>query len=120
MNVEVYKEWFLEVLDHLEEPLIIIMHNGSYHSTLAENYSKSNSRKSDVQKWLEDKNIPYNNLETLAELKMKVKNMMPHNKSYLIDELALERGHEVIRLPPYHCRYNVIELIWAQVKNEVA
>ncbi|XP_025406955.1 uncharacterized protein LOC112680933 [Sipha flava] len=50
---------------------------------------------------------------------MKVKNMMPREKSYLLDELALERGHEVIRLPPYHCQYNAIELIWAQVKNEV-
>jgi len=29
-------------------------------------------------------------------------------------------GHEVIRLPPYHCQYNPIELIWAQVKGEVA
>jgi hypothetical protein len=29
-------------------------------------------------------------------------------------------GHEVIRLPPYHCQYNPIELIWAQVKAEVA
>jgi len=29
-------------------------------------------------------------------------------------------GHEVVRLPPYHCQYNPIELIWAQVKNDVA
>jgi len=29
-------------------------------------------------------------------------------------------GHEVIRLPPYHCQYNPIELIWAQVKGEIA
>lgn len=28
--------------------------------------------------------------------------------------------HEVIRLPPYHCQYNPIELIWAKVKGEVA
>ncbi|XP_050056261.1 uncharacterized protein LOC126549904 [Aphis gossypii] len=81
------------------------MDNASHHSTLAENYPKSNSRKSDVQKWLKDKNIPYSNLEILAELKMK---------------LALERGHEVIRLSPNHSQYNAIELIWAQVKNEVA
>ncbi|XP_050063318.1 uncharacterized protein LOC126552652 [Aphis gossypii] len=120
MNAEVYKEWFFELLNHLEEPSIIVMDNASYHSTLAENYPKSNSRKSDVQKWLKDKNIPYSNLETLAELKMKVKNIMPREKSYLLDQLTLERGHEVIRLPPYHCQYNANELIWAQVKNEVA
>ena len=41
-------------------------------------------------------------------------------KKYELDEIALEKGHEVIRLPPYHCKYNPIELIWAQVKSEVA
>lgn len=29
-------------------------------------------------------------------------------------------GHKVVRLPPYHCQYNSIELICAQVKNKVA
>ncbi|CAH4037998.1 unnamed protein product [Pieris brassicae] len=32
--------------------------------------------------------------------------------------LAYGRGHEVITLPPYHCQYNSIELIWAQVKEK--
>lgn len=29
-------------------------------------------------------------------------------------------GHEAVRLLPYHCQYNLIEFIWAQVKDEVA
>jgi len=37
-----------------------------------------------------------------------------------MDELAFKMGHEVIRLPPYHCQYNPVELIWARVKNQVA
>jgi len=41
-------------------------------------------------------------------------------KKYELDEIALTMGHEVIRLPPYHCQYNPIELIWAQVKGKVA
>jgi transposase len=28
-------------------------------------------------------------------------------------------GHPVIRLPPYHCQYNPIQLIWAKVKGKV-
>lgn len=38
----------------------------------------------------------------------------------MLDQIALEKGHEVIRLPPYHCQYNAIELIWAQDKGQVA
>jgi len=34
--------------------------------------------------------------------------------------IAFEMGHKVIRLPPHHCKYNPIELIWAQVKGQVA
>lgn len=37
-----------------------------------------------------------------------------------MDELAKEYGIEVLRLPPYHCELNSIELVWAQVKGYVA
>jgi len=37
-----------------------------------------------------------------------------------LHEIELEKGHEVIRLPPYPCQYNPIELIWTQIKGEVA
>lgn len=29
-------------------------------------------------------------------------------------------GHVVIGLPPYHCQYNSVELIYVQFKGEVA
>lgn len=38
---------------------------------------------------------------------------------YVIDEMAASRKISVLRLPPYHCELNPIELIWAQVKGEV-
>jgi hypothetical protein len=42
-----------------------------------------------------------------------------NKKQYELDHLANERGHQVIRLPPYHCQYNPIELVWADVKRIV-
>jgi len=55
MNAEIFKKWFVELLNNLEEPSVIVMDNASYHSTLIENYPKSNWRKADVQKWLTEK-----------------------------------------------------------------
>ena len=37
-----------------------------------------------------------------------------------MDVLPNEMDNEVIRLPPYHCQYNPIELLWAQIKKGVA
>lgn len=27
-------------------------------------------------------------------------------KQYIADELIMAHGHQVLRLPPYHCQYN--------------
>jgi len=52
MNTEVFKNWFIELLNNLEEPSVLVMDNASYHSTLVENHPKSNWKKLNVQKWL--------------------------------------------------------------------
>jgi len=64
--------------------------------------------------------VEFASFETLSELRERLKLLKPKDKRYELDEIALEMGHEVIRLPPYHCQYNPIELIWAQVKGEIA
>ena len=34
--------------------------------------------------------------------------------------MTVDHRHEKINLPPYQCQYNPIELIWVQVKQQVA
>ena len=36
---------------------------------------------------------------------------------YKVDEFLKQHGHEVLRLPPYHCEFNPIELIWGDLKG---
>lgn len=120
MNDNIFKNWFYKMLKHLEEPCIIVMDNAPYHNMVVENIPKSNTSKVDIQTWLNDKGIDFMPIETLAELREKVKLVTSMEKRYEIDELAFEMGHEVIRLPPFHCQYNPMELIWAQIKGEVA
>lgn len=40
-------------------------------------------------------------------------------KQYKIDSLVKQHCHEVVRLPPYYCIYNPIELVWAELKRNV-
>ena len=40
--------------------------------------------------------------------------------SKIVEEIAKKYGHEVLRLPPYHCELNAIEQIWGDEKYYVA
>lgn len=68
INAEIFKNWFIELLNNLEGPSVLVMDNASYHSTLVEKHLKINWKKSDVQKWLNEKNIEFHPLQTLPEL----------------------------------------------------
>ena len=44
---------------------------------------------------------------------------LPPPPRYVVDEMVLAAGHEVIHLPVAHCTLNPIELAWAQVKGHI-
>lgn len=119
MNADVYMKWFKNFLMLLEEPSLIILDNASYHTKVLHPIPNTRWLKKDIQDWLTKNNIDYSQSDIIEELLRRVKLSQP-KKIYEVDQLANEYGHEVIRLPPYHCQYNPIELIWAQVKGEIA
>lgn len=53
-----------------------------------------------------------------ADLIELVKINKPATK-YVLEELMEAKGHEVLRLPPYHSELNPIELSWAYQKRYV-
>lgn len=85
---------------------MVVMDNASYHSRKLENLPVMSWRKSDIQKWLEEKQIPFENNEIKAELLSKIKRDQYEAK--YIDELAKSKNIIVCRLPPYHCELNPI------------
>jgi predicted O-methyltransferase YrrM len=109
MNADSFKDWFVNrFLNLLEEESIIILDNASYHSRVIDKLPSTNSRKQDIREWVHKNNISYQPYETKTELLQKVKQFRTQGKRYELDEIAVERGHQVIRLPPYHCQYNPI------------
>lgn len=77
-------------------------------------------KKAEIQNWLQSKNITFEGKEVKAQLMQKVKQIKHNYQSYVIDKMAEEKGVTVLRLPPYHCELNPIELIWANIKGYVA
>ncbi|KAK4310878.1 hypothetical protein Pmani_017589 [Petrolisthes manimaculis] len=94
------------------------MDNASYHCKVVNKAPIQSSRKQEILKWLVENDLPHNPLHTKAELLHIVKKNK-EKEEYAVDEMADKHGHEVLRLPPYHCQLNPIELIWAQVKEEI-
>ncbi|XP_008180356.1 uncharacterized protein LOC103308558 [Acyrthosiphon pisum] len=120
INSDIFRDWFLKMLNMLKEPSVIVMDNASYHSIELNKALTTNSKKEIVQNRSNEKKIPFLPLETKVELLEKVKMNKKKECVYELDEEAYKIGHEVVRLPPYHCQYNPIEFIWVQVKSEVA
>ena len=73
------------------------------------------SRKQEMQDWLVARGMEFPEGALKRELfqLIRASNAKP---KYVIDEMAKAAGHEVVRLPPYHCELNPIELAWSQVK----
>ena len=69
-----------------------------------------------MQDWLTARGIEYPEHALKRELyaTIKASNISP---KYAVDEMAKAAGHEVVRLRPYHCELNPIELARSQVKR---
>lgn len=115
-----FEKWFDRILTKVDPNAVIVMDNASYHSRKLEKIPTTATRKVDIQNWLQRKGIAYENSELKAQLLKKVKEEKHKYEAYVVDEKAKQKDISVIRLPPYHCELNPIELIWAQVKGDIA
>lgn len=120
MNFDNFSKWLREqVLDHLEEPSVIVMDNASYHNKLKNRVPTSSATKLELVNWLVDNNIAHSS----SMLKIELYDIVRQNKTspqHQIDDLIRSAGHEVLRLPPYHPDLNPIENIWGIVKSRVS
>lgn len=89
---------------------IVVIDNAPYHSTQSVKAPTSAALKADMQNWLREHNIPFNDKMTKRELYPIILRTKPPKK-YVVDDLMREQGQEVVRLPPYHCDLNPIEYI---------
>ena len=122
MNATHFNEWWSEkLLPNLPAGAVIVMDNAPYHTvkTEASSCPTTSSRKADMQAWLTDHGIAWCPDMVKAELYKLVQQNKPA-PVYVADEMAAAQGYLVIRLPPYHCIFNPIELVWAWIKTEVA
>ncbi|GAB6021802.1 hypothetical protein CHUAL_014138 [Chamberlinius hualienensis] len=118
MNGPRFLKWFKEqFLPNIEPNSIIVMDNAPYHSVLVENVPTTLTRKTDIRDWLTAKQVLWKPDMIKVELLALVNSVKHKYAKYQIDDIAEAAGHTVLRLPPYHCDLNPIEMVWSQVKG---
>ena len=120
MGGESYKCYFEKsICQNIPKHSVIVIDNAPYHSMNTENYPTSNWQKQHFVDWLTEKNITFQDKALRAELWTLVKSEREKFPDKVMETVAKEYGHEILRLPPYHCELNPIELAWAAEKNYV-
>lgn len=120
MNSENFEKWLKErVLPNLAPSSVIVMDNAPYHSKQADKCPSQYATKGEIVAWLKRKGVECDITDrkyVLIELLLKHK---PTEKKYVVDKLFQDHGHQVLRLPPYMCDLNPIELAWAKIKKYI-
>ncbi|KAL4148802.1 hypothetical protein QTP88_002955 [Uroleucon formosanum] len=107
-------------LPRLKDNAVIVMDNAPYHSVKLEKFPALNWKKANIIEWLESKGEVVDKSMIIPELMRVVRRIKPMYNKYVIDEMVvLQHNKTVLRLPPYHCELNPIELAWSVVKRHV-
>ncbi len=112
MTARTYEQWFQrQLLPNIPPNSIIVMDNAPYHSAQEELCPRRGWKKADIQAWLTKKNVNWSKDMIISELLELVEPLRQRYSEKRIDKLAKNAGHEILRLPPYHCELNPIELV---------
>lgn len=121
MDGPVFEEWFKNnLIPNLPEKTVVVMDNASYHSRKLEKIPGTSSTKEEIKEWLRSKDIFFEEDYLKAELLQVVKSFKPNYNSYIIEDIARDENVKILRLPPYHCELNPIEMVWSEAKRYVA
>ena len=120
MNQKLFTKWFRDkLLPNISEGSLIIMDNASYHNVLSTHSAPTaKCNKEKIRSWLEQNNIPLRE-DCLKVEMIEILDKISPIPTYILDEIAAEYGHEILRTPPYHPELQPIETCWAVVKNQI-
>ncbi|XP_043262779.1 uncharacterized protein LOC122403884 [Colletes gigas] len=120
MNAINFEKWMTEkLLPNIAPNSVIVMDNAPYHSIQLNRPPSKYARKSDMMDWLLRNNVPYSEDMKKYELVHLIEQHKGPEKIFKADEVLKCHGHIVLRLPPYMCDLNPIELAWALIKRRI-
>lgn len=118
MNFKNYCKWLqTQLIPNLPPHALVVVDNVSYHNKQLDAAPTSNSRKAKMQTWLTQKGLSFDETMLKPQLYALIKQHNDQFKTFSIDKVLFEKGHTVLRLPPYHPDLNPIEIAWSQINH---
>lgn len=98
-----YERWLrTKLMPSLPPNSVVVIDNASYHNRQLDAAPTSSTKKADMQTWLRQKEIQFEEYMLKPELYNLIKKYKDQHKKFNIDTILNEAGHSVLRLPPYH------------------
>lgn len=122
MDYRNFSKWFIEqLLPNVPPQSLIFMDNAKYHNLYADDaFPTPKTLKAELQEWLKLHHpLEYNDDMLKPELYKKCGKLCP-KPQYMLDVIAENEGHTIIRTPQYHPELQPIEICWGVVKNYCA
>ncbi len=114
---EIFQRWFKEQrLPHVPSRRLIVLDRCAFHMGCRDSMVPSQMNKVDLQQWLMQRGITWEEQGLRARLTEEVER--DREKKPMVEVVAEEQGHTVLFLPVHHPELNPIELIWARVKHD--
>lgn len=114
VDADLFEDWFQRyLLSCLTKPSLIILDNASFHRRC--DVTLSRMKKAELQAHLTANRVEFDAKAKCTQLHALVKEHADVRTR--IEEIASTRGHEVLRLPPYHPELNPIERMWGVTKG---
>ena len=119
----VFENWFRNtLLPNLPKgrKVSIVFDNAKYHSRLMERSPfMMNTRKDKMIAFMKKHDISIPEHVPVKAVLLERIRQAGIQKECVIDKMSKEAGFVVLRLPPYHCVLNPIEMVWGQMKYHV-
>ena len=133
MNANAFEDYLRELCPKLGRGAVLIMDNAPYHTRNLFPMPTQSSRYDEMTVFCDENGIEYPVERATSDRRVhdRIQKdafwrhwVKPHVEKqpimYAAEAIASEFEVEILRLPPYHCFFNPIEMAWGVVKGHVA
>ncbi|XP_050503419.1 uncharacterized protein LOC126882497 [Diabrotica virgifera virgifera] len=121
MDGPLFENWFkTKLLPNIPDKTVIVMDNAAYHSRKFKRIPNNSNNKEEIKEWLRSKDIYFEEDYLKSELLDVVAHFKSQYDERIVDKIAKSKNVKLLRLPPYHCELNPIELVWSEIKRFLA